>query len=47
MKQPIPRKCHAASQPAPKKIRILLMDVDGVLTDGHVWLLSHRDWFRK
>ena len=26
-----------------KKIRVLLMDVDGVLTDGHVWLLSHRD----
>src|SRR5580698_7604097 len=26
-----------------KKIRILLVDVDGVLTDGHVWLLSRRD----
>jgi 3-deoxy-D-manno-octulosonate 8-phosphate phosphatase (KDO 8-P phosphatase) len=26
-----------------KKIRILLMDVDGVLTDGHIWLLSRRD----
>jgi 3-deoxy-D-manno-octulosonate 8-phosphate phosphatase (KDO 8-P phosphatase) len=26
-----------------KKIRVLLMDVDGVLTDGRVWLLSHRD----
>src|ERR1700681_1097689 len=26
-----------------KKIRILLMDVDGVLTDGRVWLLSRRD----
>ena len=26
-----------------KRIRVLLMDVDGVLTDGHVWLLSHRD----
>jgi len=26
-----------------KKIRVLLMDVDGVLTDGHVWLLSRRD----
>jgi 3-deoxy-D-manno-octulosonate 8-phosphate phosphatase (KDO 8-P phosphatase) len=26
-----------------KKIRVLLMDVDGVLTDGQVWLLSRRD----
>jgi 3-deoxy-D-manno-octulosonate 8-phosphate phosphatase (KDO 8-P phosphatase) len=26
-----------------KKIRVLLMDVDGVLTDGHVWLLSRSD----
>jgi 3-deoxy-D-manno-octulosonate 8-phosphate phosphatase (KDO 8-P phosphatase) len=26
-----------------KKIRVLLMDVDGVLTDGHIWLLSRRD----
>jgi 3-deoxy-D-manno-octulosonate 8-phosphate phosphatase (KDO 8-P phosphatase) len=26
-----------------KKIRVLLVDVDGVLTDGHVWLLSRRD----
>ncbi|MGH9680348.1 MAG: KdsC family phosphatase [Candidatus Acidiferrales bacterium] len=26
-----------------KQIRVLLMDVDGVLTDGHVWLLSRRD----
>jgi 3-deoxy-D-manno-octulosonate 8-phosphate phosphatase (KDO 8-P phosphatase) len=26
-----------------KKIRVLLMDVDGVLTDGRVWLLSRRD----
>jgi len=23
-----------------KKIRVLLMDVDGVLTDGRIWLLS-------
>ena len=22
-----------------RKIRVLLMDVDGVLTDGHIWLL--------
>jgi 3-deoxy-D-manno-octulosonate 8-phosphate phosphatase (KDO 8-P phosphatase) len=26
-----------------RKIRVLVMDVDGVLTDGHVWLLSRRD----
>jgi 3-deoxy-D-manno-octulosonate 8-phosphate phosphatase (KDO 8-P phosphatase) len=26
-----------------KKIRVLLMDVDGVMTDGRVWLLSRRD----
>ncbi len=38
-----------AAKPAPailaraKKIRVLLMDVDGVLTDGRIWLLSRRD----
>src|SRR6202047_3029555 len=26
-----------------KRIRVLVMDVDGVLTDGRVWLLSRRD----
>ena len=26
-----------------KKIRVLLMDVDGVLTDGRIWLLSRSD----
>ena len=26
-----------------KKIRVLLTDVDGVLTDGRVWLLTRRD----
>src|SRR5467141_3318599 len=26
-----------------KKSRVLLMDVDGVLTDGRIWLLSRRD----
>jgi 3-deoxy-D-manno-octulosonate 8-phosphate phosphatase (KDO 8-P phosphatase) len=26
-----------------KKVRVLLMDVDGVLTDGRIWLLSRRD----
>jgi 3-deoxy-D-manno-octulosonate 8-phosphate phosphatase (KDO 8-P phosphatase) len=26
-----------------KKIKVMLMDVDGVLTDGRIWLLSRRD----
>jgi 3-deoxy-D-manno-octulosonate 8-phosphate phosphatase (KDO 8-P phosphatase) len=26
-----------------KKIKVLLVDVDGVLTDGRIWLLSRRD----
>lgn len=26
-----------------KRIRVLLMDVDGVLTDGHIWLISQPD----
>ena len=26
-----------------KKVRVLLVDVDGVLTDGRIWLLSRRD----
>jgi 3-deoxy-D-manno-octulosonate 8-phosphate phosphatase (KDO 8-P phosphatase) len=43
MKQPIPAKVSRGVAARAKKIRILLMDVDGVLTDGHVWLLSHRD----
>jgi 3-deoxy-D-manno-octulosonate 8-phosphate phosphatase (KDO 8-P phosphatase) len=40
---------RSGKKPAPavvaraKKIRVLLMDVDGVLTDGRVWLLSRRD----
>ena len=36
-------KIPAALARRAKKIRVLLMDVDGVLTDGHVWLLSRRD----
>ena len=35
----VPRSVAARA----KKIRVLVMDVDGVLTDGHVWLLSRRD----
>lgn len=43
MKLPTPGKAAASVLARAKKIRILLMDVDGVLTDGHVWLLSRRD----
>src|SRR3984885_9729756 len=38
-----------AKKPSPallvraKRIRVLLMDVDGVLTDGRIWLLSRSD----
>jgi 3-deoxy-D-manno-octulosonate 8-phosphate phosphatase (KDO 8-P phosphatase) len=42
------RKPTAARAPSSvtaraKRIRVLLMDVDGVLTDGRIWLLSRRD----
>ncbi len=48
MLAPMKRKTIAAKvAPAvaarAKKIRVLLMDVDGVLTDGRIWLLSRRD----
>ena len=43
MKRPIPAKVSRGVAARAKKIRVLLTDVDGVLTDGHVWLLSHRD----
>jgi len=43
MKKPTPAKVASAIVARAKKIRVLIMDVDGVLTDGHVWLLSHRD----
>jgi 3-deoxy-D-manno-octulosonate 8-phosphate phosphatase (KDO 8-P phosphatase) len=43
MKQPIPGKVSRSVAARAKKIRVLLTDVDGVLTDRHVWLLSHRD----
>jgi 3-deoxy-D-manno-octulosonate 8-phosphate phosphatase (KDO 8-P phosphatase) len=42
-------KLRVGSKPSPaivaraRKIRVLLMDVDGVLTDGRIWLLSRRD----
>src|ERR1700692_4315922 len=43
VKKPNPARVAASVLARAKKIRILLMDVDGVLTDGRVWLLSHRD----
>lgn len=45
----MPMKKHRNTKPSPallaraKKIRVLVMDVDGVLTDGRIWLLSRRD----
>jgi len=38
-----PTKTSSAVAARAKKIRVLLMDVDGVLTDGKIWLLSRRD----
>jgi 3-deoxy-D-manno-octulosonate 8-phosphate phosphatase (KDO 8-P phosphatase) len=43
------KKITAGNKQAPsvtaraKKIRVLIMDVDGVLTDGRIWLMSRRD----
>jgi 3-deoxy-D-manno-octulosonate 8-phosphate phosphatase (KDO 8-P phosphatase) len=42
-RKPIPAKMAPAIAARAKKIRVLLMDVDGVLTDGRIWLLSRRD----
>lgn len=41
--KPFGKKPAPAIVARAKKIRVLLMDVDGVLTDGRVWLLSRRD----
>ena len=43
MKRPAAAKVSRGVIARAKKIRVLLTDVDGVLTDGRVWLLSHRD----
>ena len=43
MKKPAPAKVATSVLARAKKIRILLMDVDGVLTDGRIWLFSRRD----
>ena len=42
-KKMVPAKPSASVAARAKKIRVLLMDVDGVLTDGRIWLLSRRD----
>ena len=39
----IPAKVAPAVTARAKKIRVLLVDVDGVLTDGRVWLHSQPD----
>ena len=41
--RPIPAKITPAIIARARKIRVLLMDVDGVLTDGRIWLLSQKD----
>jgi 3-deoxy-D-manno-octulosonate 8-phosphate phosphatase (KDO 8-P phosphatase) len=43
MKKPVTGKVAPSVAARAKKIRVLLMDVDGVLTDGRIWLLSRRD----
>ena len=43
MKKTFPAKVASGVAARARKIRVLLMDVDGVLTDGRVWLLSRRD----
>jgi 3-deoxy-D-manno-octulosonate 8-phosphate phosphatase (KDO 8-P phosphatase) len=43
VKKSIPVKVASGVAARAKKIRVLLMDVDGVLTDGRIWLLSRRD----
>ncbi len=40
---PSNQKISAAIRTRAKKIRILLMDADGTLTDGRVWLISEPD----
>ncbi|MGO9642640.1 MAG: KdsC family phosphatase [Candidatus Acidiferrales bacterium] len=47
MAKPIPGKYSAAVGARARKIRVLLTDVDGVMTDGLVWLLSENDGSTK
>src|ERR1019366_9161867 len=43
VRKPNPAKVAPAVAARARKIRVLLMDVDGVLTDARIWLLSRRD----
>ena len=43
MAKTIPAKVAPAVLARAKSVRILLMDVDGVLTDGRIWLQSYPD----
>jgi 3-deoxy-D-manno-octulosonate 8-phosphate phosphatase (KDO 8-P phosphatase) len=43
VKRAAPAKVTRAITARAKKIRVLLMDVDGVLTDARIWLLSEKD----
>jgi 3-deoxy-D-manno-octulosonate 8-phosphate phosphatase (KDO 8-P phosphatase) len=40
---PAALRVSAEARRRAKKIRVLLMDADGTLTDGHVWLVSQPD----
>jgi 3-deoxy-D-manno-octulosonate 8-phosphate phosphatase (KDO 8-P phosphatase) len=42
-RKPIAIKAPPGVAARAKKVRVLLMDVDGVLTDGRIWLLSRSD----
>src|SRR5580704_3593460 len=42
-RKPIALKAPPGVAARAKKIRVLLFDVDGVLTDGRIWLLSRSD----
>src|ERR1700693_4996467 len=42
-KKPTKKKAAPSLAARAKKIRVLIMDVDGVLTDGHIWLLTRRE----
>jgi 3-deoxy-D-manno-octulosonate 8-phosphate phosphatase (KDO 8-P phosphatase) len=43
VRKPNSAKVAPAIAARARKIRVLLMDVDGVLTDARIWLLSRRD----
>src|ERR1039458_3485610 len=43
VRKPNAAKVTPAVAARARRIRVLLMDVDGVLTDARIWLLSRRD----